>query len=83
MNRNEIREAVLRDLHRIAPEADLATLDPDADLRDALDIDSMDFLNFMVALDRDVHVGVPESDYERVTTLRRCLDYLAARLEAH
>ena len=33
----------------IAPEMDLGKLDPPADLREALDIDSMDFLNFVIA----------------------------------
>ena len=50
MNHNDIREAVVRALCGIAPEVDPASLDVKAPLRDTLDLDSMDFLNFVIAL---------------------------------
>ncbi|HEY7505938.1 MAG TPA: hypothetical protein VH700_17695 [Gemmatimonadales bacterium] len=80
MTRDEIRAAVLHGLGDIAPEADLAVLRPDQPLRDQLDIDSIDWLNFVIGLDRSLHVAVPESDYPALATLEGCLDYLAARL---
>ncbi|MFY3742544.1 acyl carrier protein [Anaeromyxobacter sp. Red801] len=74
-----IRAAVLSILGGIAPEVDLAAIRPDADLRDALDIDSMDFLRFVVRLDERLGVSVPEKDYARVRTLASCIAYLSER----
>jgi acyl carrier protein len=73
----EIRHRVLECLGKVAPEADLATLSPKVPFRDQLDMDSMDFLNFVVALDEALHVAVPEVDYGALTTLEDCVTYLA------
>jgi acyl carrier protein len=80
MTRDDIRAAVLRLLGAIAPEANLTQLDPQANLREELDIDSMDFLNLMVAIHKQLGVEVPEKDYPQVATLAGCVDYVAARL---
>jgi acyl carrier protein len=80
MTNAEIREHVLRILGDIAPEADLVCLRPDRGLRDQLDIDSMDFLNFVIAIDRELHVDIPESDYRQLYTLDGCVGYLSPRL---
>ena len=78
MTRDEIRATVLRALGEIAPEADLASLAPDVGLRDQLDLDSMDILNFVVGLHAALGVEIPESDYPKLATLDGCVDYLAA-----
>jgi acyl carrier protein len=67
-------------LGQIAPEADLAQVAPDINFRDQLDVDSMDLLNFVVALHEKLHVEIPETDYAKVSTLNGCVDYLAAHL---
>ena len=82
MTRDEIRAAVLATLGTIAPEADLATLADDTALRDELDLDSMDFLNFVIALHDALRVEIPESDYPRLATLNGCIEYLSAQ-ETH
>ena len=79
MTDDEIRSAVLQALSEVAPEADPAELEPDVPLRDQLDIDSMDFLNFVIALDKELGVAVPETDYPKLATLDGCVAYLAAR----
>jgi acyl carrier protein len=76
---DEIRATVLGVLGRIAPEADLATLDPDGDLREQLDLDSMDVLNVMIALHEALHADIPETDYAKLGTLNGAVAYLAAR----
>ena len=78
MTRDEIRAAVLRTLGEIAPEADLSALEPDVSFRDQLDVDSMDLLNFVVALHGALHVDIPEADYPKLATLNGCVDYLTA-----
>lgn len=80
MTKEEIRSAVLRILGTIAPEADLTRLKPDVAFRDQLDVDSMDLLNFMIGLDKEFQVEVPETDYPKVATLNGCTEYLASRL---
>jgi acyl carrier protein len=75
----ELKQAALQVLGGIAPEADLEALDPEADLRETLDLDSMDFLNFVVGLHDATGVEVPESDYAALSTLAGCVAYLAAR----
>lgn len=79
MTREEIRTAALAALAEIAPEADLDRLAPDAELREALDLDSMDFLRFVQALAIATGVEVPDADAGRLATLADCIDYLAAR----
>jgi acyl carrier protein len=77
---DDIRTSVLRILSEIAPEADLTQLKPQTSFREQLDIDSMDLLNFVVALDKELHVEIPEADYGQLSTLEACFEYLAARV---
>ena len=82
MTKAEIEAVVLRALGAIAPEADLTHLAPDAELTEALDIDSMDFLNFVVALHRELGIDIPETAYPELRTLGGASRYLAARSAA-
>lgn len=77
MTRDEIAGAVKAILGGIAPEADLGAVPSDADLREELDLDSMDFLRFVVRLHERLGVSVPEADYPRIRTLDGCVEYLA------
>ena len=79
MDRKQIAAAVLAELRRIAPELEEGELKPDRLLRDQVDLDSMDWLNFLVALHEHLKVEIPESDYARLGTLDQVVDYLAAR----
>jgi acyl carrier protein len=76
VTRDELRATVLRVLGDIAPEADLAALEPDVPFREQLDLDSMDLLNFVVALHGALGVDVPEADYPKLGTLNACVAYL-------
>jgi acyl carrier protein len=80
MNENELRERLLQVLRELAPEADMAALEPDVRLRDQLDLDSMDFLNFLIAVHEATGVDIPEADYPRLHTLDDITGYLKARL---
>lgn len=79
MTHDELRRTVLAALGDIAPEADLDQLAPEAELRETLDIDSMDFLRFVQQLAVSTGVEVPEADYARLTTLDDCVAYLGSR----
>ena len=75
----DIRKVVEDELNNIAPEVDMASVDPAADLREALDIDSMDFLNFITAIDHRLGIAIPEIDYPKLVTLKGAVAYIAAR----
>jgi acyl carrier protein len=78
MTSDEIRSVVVEALCQVAPEADPAQLRPNVSFRSQLDIDSMDFLRFILALHEKVGIDIPEKDYPRLTTLDGCLNYLAS-----
>jgi acyl carrier protein len=80
MNRDELRTAIVDTLAGIAPEIDAAALEPAKPLRDQVDLDSADWLNFLVALHGKIGVDIPDADAARLTTLDRLVDYCAARL---
>lgn len=80
MKRDQIRRVALEELSNIAPETDPATIPADVPLREALDIDSMDFMNFVIALHDRLKVDIPESDYGKIGTLDALVQYLDARL---
>ncbi len=82
MTRDEISGVVRSILGGIAPEVDLGAVRPGGDLREELDIDSMDFLRFVVHLHERLGVDVPEADYPRIRTLDGCIGYLERRLGA-
>jgi acyl carrier protein len=73
----EIRALAAEVLADIAPEAALASVGDDEDLREALDLDSMDFLNFVIALGERTGRKIPQADTRRLFTLRGLLDYFA------
>lgn len=76
MTEDQIEAIVLRMLGSVAPEADLSQIKPDVALRDQLDVDSMDFLNFMIGLHKELNVEIPEADYPQLATLNGCVTYL-------
>jgi acyl carrier protein len=65
----------------IAPEADVDGLALDAPLQETIDLDSVDFLNFVTAIYEATGVEIPERDYPQVATLRGCVDYILRRLD--
>ncbi len=79
MSEMEIRAAVLNALRRIAPEVGPEDLDPGESLREQADLDSMDYMNLVVALGKDFGIEIPEADYPHLATLDGCVAYLAAR----
>jgi len=78
----ELREIVLRVLGEVAPDADIAALQPDEDFRQRLDIDSMDHLNFIVGLNEATGIEIPERDYGKLGTVQGAVTYLATRLRS-
>lgn len=80
MTRDQLRTIVLEELRRIAPETEPGALRADRPLREQVDLDSMDWLNFLVALHERLGVEIPEADYAKLGTLEQILDYLVGKL---
>ena len=80
MTCKDLTAALIDELGRIAPEIDASRLDPSAELREELDIDSMDFLNLVTALSERLKIDIPETDYPRLATFGHVVDYLVERL---
>jgi acyl carrier protein len=79
MNQEEVRQGVLAELLRVAPELEEGDLVAGKLLREQVDLDSMDWLNFLVALHERFKVEIPESDYQKLATLDQLVAYLAAK----
>lgn len=79
MNEQELLAGVMAELTSIAPEVDPAELVRTKLLREQVDLDSMDWLNFLIGLHERFKVDIPESDYARLRTLDDLVAYLAAK----
>ncbi len=75
-----LRKAVFDTLHRIAPEVLPDELESGVPLRDQVDLDSMDWLNFLLGLHAGLGVDIPEADYMKLVTLDDLFSYLEAKL---
>jgi len=80
MEQQELLAAVVSTLKSIAPEVEESDLAADQPLRAQVDLDSMDWLNFLIGLHDKLKVDIPESDYARLRTLNDLLDYLRAKV---
>lgn len=78
MTDNAALDIIRRTIHEIAPEAELDEVGPDDTLRESLDLDSIDFLNFIVGLHEKTGLDIPERDYPRLFTLAGCVSYLTS-----
>jgi acyl carrier protein len=79
---DDIRAKVRAALLEVAPDADLDSLDDDVDLREELDIDSMDYLNFAIALSKELGVDVPEAEVGQLATVAGAVKYLSEKASA-
>jgi acyl carrier protein len=77
MTESEIRALAAEALAAIAPEADLSTVGDTEDLREALDLDSLDFLNFVIALAQKSGRKIPDADTSKLSTLHGLIAYLS------
>jgi len=79
MTRDEIKETALEALSDIAPEVDTGKLDEKINFRDQFDMDSVDYLNFVLTLEKKLAIKIPELDYPKLSSLEGCISYLESR----
>jgi acyl carrier protein len=80
MDEQTIRDTLFAALRTVAPEVNAGEIAADRPLRDQVDLDSMDFLNFLIRLHERLGVDVPEADYAKLVTMNDFVAYLQARL---
>ena len=76
MDEDALTPLIIETLTAVAPDVDPGALDPDVSFRDQFEIDSVDFLNFVLQLEKALGIRIPEMDYPRLSGLRGCLNYL-------
>ena len=80
MNPDAIRPQVLESLVAIAPEIEPDQIKPAKPLRNQVDLDSVDWLNFLISLHQRFGVDIPETEYARLRTIDDIVGFLAPRL---
>ncbi|MBB5271386.1 acyl carrier protein [Quisquiliibacterium transsilvanicum] len=80
MDEQTLKRRILEILMEIAPEVEPAEIRPERTLRSQVDLDSMDWLNFRVALHQQLQVEIPEADYQKLVTLDDLIRYLQAKI---
>ncbi len=80
MTKDEIKQKIIEQIYEIAPELEGETIPENENLQRSLEIDSFDFLSLLTALNDELDVEVPESDYSDVDTLEHMAAYFAERL---
>lgn len=78
---DKLRTLIVDVLRQVAPEADLQSLDPDRSFRDQFGIDSIDYLNMIMALEKKLKLRIAECDYPKLSSLAGCMAYLANCLD--
>jgi acyl carrier protein len=79
MMTTNMQSIIISVLEGIAPEVDLADVDPDENLQDELDIDSIDYVSFIEGLYEKTGIEIPERDYPKLASLNACVSYLMAK----
>jgi acyl carrier protein len=80
MTSDDIRSTLLSCLTKVAPDIAGEPIEDDVDLRDELDLDSMDILRWVQGIHKALGVEIPEEDYGKIATLGDAIDYVAARV---
>lgn len=76
------RQTIFDAIVKVAPDVDPGTLPTDVDFREEAELDSMDFLGVLTAIQEATGIEVPETDYSEITTIDQFTDYLSARMQA-
>ena len=76
MNQEQIKQEVLAALLEVAPEIEAKTLDHEKNLRDQYPLDSIDFLHFVLNIEKRLGVKIPETDYPKLSSLNGSIKYL-------
>lgn len=80
MTTDEFELLVLVAIQEVAPEIEKNEIDLDEDIRETCDLDSMDFLNYLGALQKSTGIKISEADYGHINTFNKMINYLTLKL---
>ena len=79
MTAEQVKQIVIDIINEIAPDEDTSDLKSEVNLREQMDLDSMDFLDIVMELRKQHDIEVPEEDYPKLASLDSCADYLTPK----
>ena len=82
MTEEQVKQIVIDIINEIAPDEDTSNLKSEVNLRDQMDLDSMDFLDIVMELRKQHGIEVPEEDYPKLASLDSCAYYLTPKFNA-
>jgi acyl carrier protein len=82
MTEEQVKQIVIDIINEIAPDEDTSSLKSEVNLRDQMDLDSMDFLDIVMELRKQHGIEVPEEDYPKLASLDSCADYLTPKFNS-
>lgn len=82
MTEDQVKQIVIDIINEIAPDEDTSGLQGEINLREQMDLDSMDFLDIVMELRKQHGIEVPEADYPRLASLDSCAEYLTPKFNA-
>ena len=82
MTHGEIKAAVEKALHGVAPDTRETAIEPGVNFRDQFEIDSMDFVGFVLAFEKELGVTIPEIDYPLLSSMDGCVRYIDSKQQA-
>ena len=80
MDENTLSQQIIDSLTKVAPDIDRNALDPEINFRDQFEVDSVDFLGFVLDLEKRLGIKIPEVDYPKLSSMKGCLAYLQPML---
>lgn len=82
MTEDQVKQIVIDIINEIAPDEDTSDLKGAINLREQMDLDSMDFLDIVMELRKQHGIEVPEADYPELASLDSCANYLTPKFNA-
>lgn len=80
MNTDDIEQLVLSAIQQVAPEIEMDDIEVDEDIRETCDLDSMDFINYLIAIKNATGVVIAEKDYGNANTFKKMVEFLSLKL---
>jgi acyl carrier protein len=80
MDVTELRKTLLEALYDVAPDLAAKTIDDNASLQETYDLDSADFLNFLIHIHDRLGIDVPPKAYRGCATLAGALEFLKEKM---
>ena len=75
----DARRIVAAAVSQLVPDADVAAVPDDADLRQAFELDSLDFLGFVEQVGEAAGIRIDEDDYPELSTMASCEQFITRR----